>query len=76
MAAAEAAGVEAEVARNAQLGAGGWWRSSAKVKELMALLRDLRGGQRAGSPLMEKVIVFSQWISMLDLLEVPRHRER
>jgi SNF2 family DNA or RNA helicase len=64
------------VTRNAQVGAGGWQRSSAKVDELMVLLRHLRGGQHAGSPLMEKVVVFSQWTSMLDLLEVPLHRER
>lgn len=46
------------------------WMSSAKIDKTMELLRDIMN-----NPEGEKVLVFSQWTSLLDLLEVPIDQE-
>jgi SNF2 family DNA or RNA helicase len=44
------------------------WVTSAKVSKMMSLVKEI---QESG----EKTIIFSQWTSMLDLLEVPLRRD-
>ncbi|KAL1871984.1 hypothetical protein VTK73DRAFT_1814 [Phialemonium thermophilum] len=44
------------------------WEPSAKVTKVMELLRDIE-------PTGEKTIIFSQWTSLLDLLEIPIKHE-
>ena len=46
------------------------WQSSAKVEEAMSLLRAILAGDET-----EKVLVFSQFTSLLDLVEVPIEQE-
>ena len=46
------------------------WMSSAKIDKTMELLREIMN-----NPEGEKVLVFSQWTSLLDLLEVPIDQE-
>lgn len=46
------------------------WRESSKVSKLLRCLEEIR---RSGSG--EKSIVFSQWTSFLDLLEIPLIRK-
>lgn len=47
------------------------WKESSKVSKLLECLEGIR---RSGSG--EKSIVFSQWTSFLDLLEIPLRRRR
>ena len=44
--------------------------SSAKIEKTMAILRDI-----TSDPEGEKVLIFSQWTSLLDLLEIPIDQE-
>ena len=46
------------------------WQSSAKVDEAMSLLRDILAGDET-----EKILVFSQFTSLLDVMEVPIEKE-
>ena len=46
------------------------WQSSAKVDEAMSVLRDVLAGDET-----EKILIFSQFTSLLDLMEVPIEQE-
>ena len=46
------------------------WQSSAKVDEAMSVLKDVLAGDDT-----EKILVFSQFTSLLDLMEVPIEHE-
>ena len=46
------------------------WQSSAKVDEAMTLLRDILAGDTT-----EKILIFSQFTSLLDVMEVPMEQE-
>ncbi|KAK3116120.1 hypothetical protein LTR53_003856 [Teratosphaeriaceae sp. CCFEE 6253] len=46
------------------------WITSAKIEKTLELLREIMDGKEG-----EKVLIFSQWTSLLDLLEVPIDRE-
>ncbi|KAF2753125.1 hypothetical protein EJ05DRAFT_480638 [Pseudovirgaria hyperparasitica] len=46
------------------------WENSAKLEKTMELLRSIRENDPT-----EKTIIFSQWTSLLDLLEVPINKE-
>ena len=47
------------------------WMPSAKIEKTMEILRGI-----IEDPAEEKVLIFSQWTSLLDLLEVPIDREK
>lgn len=47
------------------------WMTSAKIEKTMEILRGI-----IDDPAEEKVLIFSQWTSLLDLLEVPIDREK
>lgn len=51
------------------------WQTSAKVDKVMEILRDLRTQKVEGTEESEKTIVFSQFTSLLDLLELPINQE-
>ncbi|KAF2170234.1 hypothetical protein M409DRAFT_51976 [Zasmidium cellare ATCC 36951] len=46
------------------------WVSSAKIEKTMEILKDIMDDEEG-----EKVLIFSQWTSLLDLLEVPISKE-
>ena len=48
---------------------GNGWYASAKIRRLMGLLRDIHSEDP-----VRKTIIFSQFTSMLDLIEVPLKR--
>ncbi len=48
------------------------WMSSAKIDKTMEILRGIMDDVEGGG---EKVLIFSQWTSLLDLLEVPVDQE-
>ena len=51
------------------------WESSAKIEKTMEILRNVRNTPDPETKQPEKVIIFSQFTSLLDLLEVPIDRE-
>ena len=52
------------------------WVSSAKIEKTMGILQDIQKTVDPETKRPEKVIVFSLFTSLLDLLEVPIHREK
>lgn len=51
------------------------WNTSAKIEKVMEILQDLRSQKVEETRQAEKTIVFSQFTSLLDLLEFPINRE-
>ncbi len=51
------------------------WQTSAKIERTMEILRDIRERRDPKTKEVEKTIIFSQFTSLLDLLEVPMNRE-
>ncbi|EER43988.1 RING-13 protein [Histoplasma capsulatum H143] len=51
------------------------WVTSAKIEKTMEILRDIQSRIPEGDDKPEKTIVFSQFTSLLDLLQVPIERE-
>lgn len=52
------------------------WETSAKIEKTMEIIRDVQNSKNEETKQPEKIIIFSQFTSLLDLLEVPISRER
>ena len=52
------------------------WETSAKIEKTMEIIRDVQSIKDEETKQPEKIIIFSQFTSLLDLLEVPISRER
>ena len=52
------------------------WETSAKIEETMEIIRDVQKIKDEETKQPEKIIIFSQFTSLLDLLEVPISKER
>ena len=52
------------------------WETSAKIEKTMEIIRDVQHSKDEETRQPEKIIIFSQFTSLLDLLEVPISRER
>ena len=51
------------------------WETSAKIDKAMDILRDLQNRKDRETGQAEKTIIFSQFTSLLDLLEIPINQE-